>query len=269
MLPKTFEGEKKHRKRKRELEISISFSIIEDYLRSINEKFKNNIAILEFGSGQGYQIPYLRKLGDVIASDIYIDEYIGEVGYSNFIQTSIEKTPFRDKQFDLIYSNHVIEHVENLHDAFIELIRIGKKDCVYAFAVPTNIWLLLTIPAQYYSSVRKIIGMILNKFRGNKIKNSNIKSYDRKISINHSERFYKIYSKIFPKGHGTSEKFIDCYKSFRIKAWERNFIENGFDVVKTIPLLLYGPSEFPIISTMRPIDKFCSSVLFLLKKKDY
>ena len=71
MLPLSSYKEKAHRKNKRQLEITI---IIDEVLKVINRAGaveKENINILEFGSGNGFQLPYLKKIGNVIASDIY------------------------------------------------------------------------------------------------------------------------------------------------------------------------------------------------------
>ena len=62
------------------------------------------------------------------------------------MECGITKTPFDSGQFDVIFSNHVIEQVHDLKSAFRETQRIGTSSCIYAFSVPTNIWLLLSIP---------------------------------------------------------------------------------------------------------------------------
>lgn len=114
MLPKTFLGEEKHRQHKRELEISSSISIIKPFLNSADIATKSKIRILEFGTGKGLQIPHLNKIGDVIASDIYFDNKIKEMKDIFFIQCDIANAPLKDNLFDLVYSNHVIEHLKNL-----------------------------------------------------------------------------------------------------------------------------------------------------------
>ena len=70
-----------------------------------------------------------------------------------------------------------------------------------------------------------------------------------------------------PQGHGTKTNFTGCYRHFRISKWQQIFTENGFSIIKIKPLLLYGPSEWPIIKVKTSKTNFCSSVLFLLKKK--
>ena len=61
--------------------------------------------------------------------------------------------------------------------------------------------------------------------------------------------------------------FRSCYRHFRIESWRRLFASNGFAIVETKPLLLYGPSQFPVVPTTRSVGSLCSSVLFLLRKQ--
>jgi len=147
---------RRHKKRKREWEMSLITGALKEHLLSTDRS-----EILEFGSGMGFQLPFLRRLGQVRASDIY-DGLLPENAQGiDFSRCGIDNTPFKDEEFDLIFSNHVIEHVEKLNEAFVELKRIGKSDCLYAFSVPTNWWLLLSIPAQYANKVRAIIRKLI------------------------------------------------------------------------------------------------------------
>ena len=72
--------------------------------------------------------------------------------------------------------------------------------------------------------------------------------------------------RLVPKGHGICRGFLECYSRFRPKRWKRLFEAGGFEVHKVEPLLLYGPSECPIVPTSSLLNKvrICSSVAFLM-----
>jgi len=254
----------KRRKRKREKEIRLIIDEISDFISIIPER--HPLKILEFGSGAGYQTQQLKKLGDVTATDIYTGENIIKIKDINFLQTSILNTQFKNGEFDLLFSNHVIEHIKDVSTAFKELKRIGKDTSLYAFSVPTNIWLLLSIPAQYYYKLKSILKKILSRETYPKSQNINNKGKD--ISKQKKDSSNKLYKIVFPQGHGEMcSGFVDCYKHFRIKNWKHLFEENGFSILRIKPLLIYGPTELPIIPTMKAKKKICSSVLFLMKKR--
>ena len=264
MIPKTKKGSTKHRRAKREREISLSFQVISDHLNNISERSGKELRILEFGSGLGFQLPALSKLGGVTASDIYLSEEIRNmVPDVKFIQCSMLGAPFHENQFDLIYSNHVLEHIEDIDSAFKELQRIGNDDCLYAFALPTNIWLLLALPALYLNKLRSFIGRLISESKKNRpIKNT--------FSDNESrEKGRGLINFLKPNGHGVHTNYSECYNFFKIENWLKLFEMNGFELIEKRSLLLYAPSEWPIIPTMNVSknSRICSSILFVLKKK--
>ena len=245
---KTFED--RHRERKRRKEMSLIIGELTPFIKSGKDS-----RILEFGSGDGYQIPYLKRLGTLVSSDIYKR---GEIAKNHpdieFVACDIANTPFPSENFDLIFSSHVLEHIKDIPNAFAELKRIGGKECVYAFTVPTSTWLLLSIPAQCCNRIRRLLN-----------REPVIKADKRKREGKGDPKGFKNF---FPVGHGWRNNFFECLNAFKIKNWQGLFVENGFDVIKRIPLLLYAPSEFPIIPTTSFLTRYgiCSSAMFILRK---
>lgn len=231
MFPKSKSGEREHRGRKRYIEIGIIIKAISRVLKNNTNISNRKFNTLEFGSGDGFQLPYLKRLGRVIASDIYTSDGIKILRGINFVECDITDTPFKNRQFDVIFSNHVIEHINDLKSTFRETQRIGKSSCIYAFSVPTNIWLLLSIPAQYLGKMQRIITktrkLLLKPTNSNKmITNKNNHYPDRRYQT-HSN-FTKYIRFIMPEGHGVNSNFLKCYRDFRIKRWKELFSENGF-----------------------------------------
>lgn len=243
VLPNTREQEYEDRRRKRQMEVSLIVENIQRFLQATPRAQNQKLDILEFGSGDGFQIPYLKKIGNVIGSDIYASDGVKTLRDAQFVECSIVKTPFADERFDIIFSNHVIPDLNDALEAFREIRRIGKPDCLYAFSVPTALWLLLSLPAQYY-----------NKARG------------MGRSFEGDSKLMKLFRLALPEGRGYHTSFVASYRSFRIQGWRRLFHENGFRVVEEKPLLLYGPSEWPVVPTSRSTTRFCSSMLFLMNK---
>ncbi len=266
MYPRTRSGEEKYREKKRFMEINLILDHVTRCISAHKERQPRSMSILEFGSGAGLQALYLKKLGHVIGSDITLGSKrkyrLDEI---DLVQCSITDTPFGDAQFDLIFSNHVLEHIGDLEKAFNEMKRIGKRDCIYAFAVPTNVWLLLSLPAQYYHKFRKLFfrQASMESHAGQRNHMSNPKR-----NLSKRSEMSQYLNRILPRGHGVIDSFWACYRAFRIEAWEHMFQANSFRIKEIIPLLLYGPSEWPIVPITTALNRrnICSSALFLAQQ---
>ena len=272
MLLRSEKSIRLHRNAKRSKEIQ---KIISEFQKGAGRECPggvNDLRILEFGCGNGFQIPYLKQLGTVYATDIYTSEEMRQNGYSLFLESDSTQMPFPDKTFDIIFSNHVVEHLPEPEKTFKELRRIAKQHCLYVFSVPTNIWLLLSLPSKYLGKVSSGSEYVLRKVLGKRRENFSSPN-DLEIRMNKEKEFSGLTKKhtriiniLLPKGHGVYSGFIECYKSFRMDSWIRFFTNSGFTLHSVIPLLLYGPSEFPLIPTISWPTKFgfCSSALFIM-----
>lgn len=111
------------------------------------EQFGRALSILEIGCGSGVISSTLAKLGsadlEVTAVDV-TDNRIVTDGYA-FRRVEGTSLPFDDGAFDIVISNHVIEHVGNRADQLHHLEEISRvmklTGCVY-LAVP-NKWRLI------------------------------------------------------------------------------------------------------------------------------
>lgn len=265
MYPRTKTGAEKYRKKKRIVEIGLIIKHIERFIQSDPAFETYDLQILEFGSGSGFQIPCLQRLGRIVASDIYTSDEIKRIPRDVvFLQCSIAYAPFKDGHFDLVFSNHVIEHIGDLSDASREMKRIGKPDCIYAFTVPTNIWLLLSLPAQYYLKSQQLFRLILKAG-----KDARETEHPNKPDLSNKPAIIRGLDRFRPRGQGVIYNFSDCYRAFKIDAWRRLFERHGFVVKEVHPILLYAASEWPIVPVTDALNRFniCSSVLFLMQKE--
>jgi SAM-dependent methyltransferase len=270
-ITKIMNGEKKRRQQRRSLAIELIIDSIR-HLPEVGQKVAET-KILEFGSGDGFQISYLQTLGHVIASDIYVSENMKANHQSSFVQCDICAAPFRSNTFDLIFSNHVIEHVEDLNLAFRELKRIGKTDCIYAFSVPTALWLVISIPAYYYNILAWMLGKLFKHVTSDIASLASTRE-ERRLTANENTRrtkkqfMMKILKSILPGGHGRYMGFFNCWRHFRVKEWRDLFQNNGFEVLGVEPLLLYAAAELPVLPAIRLPARFgwCSSILFLMRR---
>lgn len=111
------------------------------------DRFADARTLLEVGCGSGVISSTLAKLGgpelSVVAVDINDNRMVSE-GYA-FLKVEGTTLPFEDGSFDIVVSNHVIEHVGERADQLHHLEEIRRVlrpgGCVY-LAVP-NKWRLI------------------------------------------------------------------------------------------------------------------------------
>lgn len=111
------------------------------------DRFADARKLLEVGCGSGVISSTLAKLGEpelsVIAVDVNDNRMVSE-GYA-FLKVEGTTLPFEDGSFDIVVSNHVIEHVGERADQLHHLEEIRRVlrpgGCVY-LAVP-NKWRLI------------------------------------------------------------------------------------------------------------------------------
>ncbi len=245
-------------------------------METIRDALKGNVkagtadfTTLEFGCGEGYQIPFLRQFGTVVASDIYASEGMKGRSDIEFVVCPIQSTPFEAGRFDLVFSNHVMQYIpeRELGEFYKELARIGKPDCLYAFSVPTGLWLTLALPAQYYEKLRWVMGKIFGRKPTRPDFSKNV-AVGPDLSNPKRDSFgVRLARAALPIGSGSYHPFWSARRKFRVEEWIRRFESAGFTLVRAEPLLLYAPSEWPIVPTSRrPAQSgFASSMLLVFR----
>ncbi len=118
-----------------------------------NLKIKKNDRVLEVGSGHN---PSFRS--NVIVERFIDNNYhrCGDVKifpHQEFVNANGEDLPFKDKEFDYVICNQVLEHVDNPEKFINELTRVAKSGYIetpsligeYLFPKESHKWVILEI----------------------------------------------------------------------------------------------------------------------------
>lgn len=109
----------------------------------IISKYKNihNSRILDIGCGSGYLGSILSKKSKYYIGIDFVDER--KVKNFHFLRCNAVAIPFKNKIFDIVICNHVIEHVgdNNKQDKLLnEIYRLLKDDGICYITSPNKLW---------------------------------------------------------------------------------------------------------------------------------
>ncbi len=96
--------------------------------------------VLDVGTGSGTIVHDLAALCAAAVSVDRTDERLDRSGYA-FVRVGDERLPFRDGSFDVVVSNHVIEHVRDQALHVSEMHRVLRPGGVVYLATPNKYWL--------------------------------------------------------------------------------------------------------------------------------
>ena len=229
------------------------------------------VKILEIGGKNGHQAKYISDMGYDITS---IDVKPLEPLYFSVKKVVGSKLEFPDESFDVIYTSHVLAHIEDLEMSFKEMRRVLKKDGIVIHTVPTNWWSLLTnlfhyclIPKYIFKSFKKQSYSADNQ---DEQSNTFLDNNEGTSDISKKQKIGMLF--LHPLGLKTS--FVEEIYYFSKYSWEKLFQKNGFEVISIkngdylysafgiFKMKLYGGRKF--LAKRNITSSFC----FVLKNKD-
>ena len=200
--------------------------------------------ILDIGTGAGVISSELGKIAKEVYSVDVVDERISKKNYKLLRINPDKKLPFKENFFDIIISNHVIEHVNNAEFHLDEINRMLKKDGICYLATPNKFFIIephykLPFLSMLPQNLANIYLIVTAKGKIYDVKN--LSYYNLRNLFKKNFRFENILIKMLnePKRYGLENKFI-------------KLINNFYILIKLFPFL---------------INVFTPTFIFILKKK--
>lgn len=193
--------------------------------------------VLEMGSGDGYQLGLLRQR---FARVFAIDPARRPSSACGFAFSRAESLPFPDGAFDLVFSCHVVEHLQDRARAMAEVVRVVRPRGYVVHAVPTQFWKatsLLLNPVGYPLRV-------MEKWR--ELRKCRQGEPNSKVSAKSAApRWFQVLGRWFyPPVHGSFRSHRSEFRSFSRDRWREVLQPPGLVSVAEIPLLSYTQFGF-------------------------
>lgn len=226
--------------------------------QSILKYIDENSSFLDVGCGAGYAMQKAQKDKNCIITGVDPEPNKHGVGRYEKDRISIdfqilkgfsENLPLGNESFDVVYSSHVLEHVNDEIKSLKEFNRVLRKDGIVIIGVPTASMALVNLFSQILFTTHI---KIYEFFRFLPKKGS----FKRFLSI------FRITSHSIPRA---SSIWYDIVY-YRTKRW-KNLIENEFEIREIIYPLLYPYPDYLQFFKARKFNRISSSVFFICKKK--
>lgn len=214
-------------------------------------------SFLDVGCGAGYS---LMKATTEFGCEVQgIDPAPGEHGVGRFtedlwkerpiLQGNAENIPFLDSSFDIVYSSHVLEHVESESDSLKEMARVLKPDGRLIIGMPTASMAWLAFFSHFLFTTHINILFLCKAFM--------YKDFKKRLSL-----------LFIPRSHSYPRAQFIYYdlKHYRIQNWKK-IISCEFDIEDVILPAFYPFPDFIQFFSLRKNFFVSSSVFFICKKK--
>lgn len=200
---------------------TFELNLVINLLETIITKEKKDTKILEIGSGTGWQAKKLQELGyKVEAIDLSNSNYVNDRVF-NITDYDGVNIPFENKEFDVIFSSNVLEHILKIEDFQYEMQRVLKDDGLAIHILPSGTWRLWSNITYYFDKLKKIYDRLFKKTTNKtNIYNNNDYKQRKKRTLLHM---------FIPSRHGEQGNYItEIYyfskyywlKLFKMTSWE-------------------------------------------------
>jgi SAM-dependent methyltransferase len=214
--------------------------VLEEYAKPIRKAeidalrqwFPPNARVLEIGGGTGYQASIIASWGCRVIS-IDLPNRPAEEGYYPVIPYDGRRLPFRDRQFDVVFSSNVLDDIApaDLQLFFKEMRKVADGG-VFVHILPSSTWrfwcMLTHYPAMARLAVRYLTGQLAPGAAPAKTNVSRAM-----VAGSRPPLLRMILSLLIDPPQGAySSAFAEVYY-FSRRRWRRVFERGGFRIVKT------------------------------------
>jgi ubiquinone/menaquinone biosynthesis C-methylase UbiE len=223
-------------------------------------------AVLELGSGDGFQLQLLRERFNRVCA---IDPEHRPSSAVGFCYSVAEALPFPDRSFDLVVSCCVLEHMQDRERALQEALRVLRPGGWMAHVVPAAFWKVASL-------VLNPVGyplLVVEKWRTLRRNRRNFATpAEKHPSAAPRPGILTVLGRwVYPPIHGTYRSHYDELNAYFASSWRRFFSRPELTVVAEIPLparTQFGFLRYKLLPLRERLGRhgFASSRGFIVRK---
>ena len=224
---------------------------------------KKNFKVLEIGGGDGFIAKKIHDQGYEITSIDQIPKY---PQYFPVTKGNASELNYEDEEFDIIFSSHVIAHINEIELFFDECKKVLRKNGLIIHVVPSTAW---SIGTNFWHYI--LLPKFFMKLRRSNLLSADTNNADKNIKKK-EKMVKKIINVLFLHPLGTNPSFIHEFYYFSKYRWRKLFQNQGFKVinVENGPYFYSGHSilknKLLVIRKILAKSGFTGSFCFVLKK---
>jgi SAM-dependent methyltransferase len=196
--------------------------------------------LLELGAGAGWQARALAELGhDVAAIDVEGSTYEGVRVWPISIYDG-HHIPFADREFDVVFSSNVLEHVPHQEEFQREIKRVLKPGGLAIHILPSGSWRFWTIMTHYPWYLKETIRLGWQHIAGRPPVAGAAPPVLTVPSASRKKSPLEILGKIMiPRRHGERGNLLTEIYYFSRRFWVPFFVSAGWKMVNVQPNRLF------------------------------
>jgi len=170
------------------------------------------------------------------------------IDVKNIKQGFAESIDFGTNEFDVVYSSHVLEHVNSESESLKEMNRVLKDSGVLIIGVPTSAMAWISLFTQWiFTTHHRFVNFFMSPF----ITTGKVKFKELFIPVSHS--------------FSTHSVFYDI-KHYKTSNWKKT-ISDQFEIETILLPAIYPFPEYRQWFRLKRNRRISSSVFFICKKK--
>ena len=229
-------------------------------------------SVLEIGGGTGFQARGLADRGyEVAAIDIVPPEPDSTKAFPVAWYDG-RRFPFADRSYDAVFSSNVLEHIEEPGLIHRECRRVLKPGGFSVHVVPTVAWRFWESAGYHTDLAHRFLRMAVDRLPHRKTRCAatvDVPGF-RPRGIRERSPGELLRRVLIPSPHGAHGNAFSELLAFSLQSWQRNFIENGMEILAVEPMRLFYTGHMFLgrrwsLASRRKASRFFGSACILFK----